>query len=204
MENPFVKESRYYLLLKPLWPLLLLGVLALLASLTAGSGAPSLRYERALVLAGDWWRVVTGQLVHLGPPHLALNLAGLALIGWIFGPGLRAGQWLVLLAASWLGIAAGFLMLAPQLAWYVGLSGLLHGLLLGAAVLDKGLDFRVRLVLVIGTLAKLGWEQWAGALPLTAEAAGGPVIVDAHLYGGLGGLLGAMALWVRDRVKASV
>lgn len=204
MENTFVKESRYYRWLKPLWPLLLLGAVALIASLAAGSGAPALRYERVLVLAGEWWRVITGQLVHLGLSHLALNLAGLALIGWVFGPGLRAGQWLAVLAASWAGIAAGFLLLEPQLAWYVGLSGLLHGLLLGAAVLDDGLDRRVRGLLIIGTLAKLGWEQWAGALPLTAEAAGGPVIVAAHLYGGLGGLLGAAMLWVRDRVKASV
>lgn len=204
MENPFVKESRYYQQLKPLWPLLLLGTLALVASLTAGSVAPALRYERVLVLAGEWWRVVTGQLVHLGPSHLVLNLAGLTLIGWVFGPGLRAGQWLAVLAGSWLAIAAGFLLLEPQLVWYVGLSGLLHGLLLGAAVLDQGLDRKVRLLLVAGTLAKLGWEQWAGALPLTAEAAGGPVIVDAHLYGGLGGLLGGTILWVRDRVKASV
>lgn len=204
MENPFVKESRYYPWLKSLWPVLLLGTLALIASLSAGNGAPALRYERSLVLAGDWWRILTGQVVHLGLSHLVLNLAGLALIGWVFGPGVRAAQWLAVLAASWVGIAAGFLLLEPQLAWYVGLSGLLHGLLLGAAVLDHGLDRRVRWVLVIGTLAKLAWEQWAGALPLTAEAAGGPVIVAAHLYGGLGGLLGALALWVRDRIKASV
>lgn len=204
MEKRFVKESRYSRWWKPLWPLLLLGMLATVASLATGNASPLLRYERSDVLAGDWWRLVTGQLVHLGPSHLALNLAGLALLAWVFGPGLRAGQWLVILAGSWFAIAAGFVLLEPQLAWYVGLSGLLHGLLLGAAVVDRGLGGRVRVLLLAGVLLKLVWEQWAGALPLTAEAAGGPVIVDAHLYGGLGGLLGGVLAWLRDRAKAPV
>ena len=204
MEKPFVKESRYSRWCKPLWPLWLLAGIALVASLAGGDASVSLRYSRIDVLAGEWWRLITGQLVHLTLSHLLLNLTGVALIGWVFGPGLRAGQWLLLLIGSWLGIVFGFLVLEPQLAWYVGLSGLLHGLLLGAAVLDDGLDRRVRAILVVGILAKLAWEQWAGALPMTAEAAGGPVIVDAHLYGGLGGLLAGLVVWMRGRHKAPV
>ena len=40
---------------------------------------------------------------------------------------------------------------------------------------------------------KLGWEQVAGALPMTAAAAGGPVIVDARARcaAGIGGRAGA-------------
>ena len=204
MENRIVKETGYSSQWKTAWPLLLLGLAAMTASLATGDGSPALRYERDLVLAGEWWRLVTGQLVHLGASHLVLNLAGLALVGWVFGPGIRAMQWLLLLGASWIALAGGFLALEPQLGWYVGLSGLLHGLLLGAAVADRGLDGRMRVLLVAGILLKLAWEQWAGALPLTAEAAGGPVIVDAHLYGGLGGLLGGGLLWMRDRAKARV
>lgn len=204
MENRIVKETRYSLQWKPAWPLLLLGIAAAIASLATGDGSPGLRYERSLVQAGEWWRVVTGQIVHLGLSHLVLNLVGLALVGWVFGPGIRAMQWLIILGFSWAAIAAGFLLLEPRLAWYVGLSGLLHGLLLGAAVADRGLDARVRMLLVGGILLKLAWEQWVGALPLTAEAAGGPVIVDAHLYGGLGGLLGGVVLWVQEWAKGRV
>lgn len=197
MENGFVKETGYRLTLHKTWPLWLLGVLALAASLGGMNGL--LRYERAAVLAGEWWRLASGQLVHLGLAHLAMNLAGLALIGWVFAPGLDARQWLWVLAGSWLAIVAGFLVLEPQLAWYVGLSGLLHGLLLGAALLDRGYPVAIRIGVIGVTLAKLAWEQWAGALPFTAEAAGGPVVVDAHLYGGLGGLLAAAIAWLRRK-----
>lgn len=176
------------------WPLWALGAAALIASLAGGDASPALRYERTGILAGEWWRLASGHLVHLGLSHLLLNLAGLALIGWVFAPGLRARDWLVALAGSWLAASSGFLLLEPQLRWYVGLSGLLHGLLLGAALLDRGLPLRLRLIVIAAVIVKLLWEQWAGALPLTAEAAGGPVVVDAHLYGGLGGLAAA-ALW---------
>ena len=197
MEKRFVKETRYLAALHKTWPLWLLGASALLASLTDANAA--LRYERLAVLGGEWWRLITGQLMHLGTGHLVMNLAGLALIGSVFAPGLRAADWLIVLAGAWLTIAAGFLLLEPQLAWYVGLSGLLHGLLLGAPVLDRGLAVPVRAAVIVLVLAKLAWEQWAGALPFTAEAAGGPVIVDAHLYGGLGGLLAAVPVWLRRR-----
>lgn len=194
MMDNLLKDSGKYPGIARTWPLWLLGIAAITASLIGGDASPLLRYQRSAVLDGELWRVMTGQLVHLGSSHLVLNLAGLALVGWIFGPGLRAWQWVVILAGSWIVIVAGFLLLEPQLEWYVGLSGLLHGLLLGAALVDDGLERRMRVVLVIGILAKLAWEQWAGALPMTAEAAGGPVVVDAHLYGGIGGLLAGMSL----------
>jgi membrane associated rhomboid family serine protease len=41
-------------------------------------------------------------------------------------------------------------------------------------------------------ILKLAVEQWLGPLWLTAEAAGGPVVVDAHLFGALGGALAAI------------
>lgn len=204
MSGNSVKKRGNFSGLRRTWPLWLLGLCAAVLSVAGGDASPALRYERANILHGEAWRLATGQLVHLGMSHLALNLAGLLLIGWLFAPVLRASQWLLLLAGSWLAICAGFLLLEPQLAWYVGLSGILHGLLLGAAVLDRGLESRVRILLIAGILAKLAWEQWAGALPFTAEAAGGPVVVDAHLYGGLGGLFAGIPLWLRDRRVPSV
>lgn len=200
----FMKEPGYYRWLAQAWPLGLLAVAAAILSLAGGAASPALRYERAGVLGGEWWRLLSGHLVHLGVAHLLLNLSGLVLIGWIFGPGLRAAQWLWVLAGSWTAMTIGFLLFEPQLAWYVGLSGALHGLLLGAATLDRGFERHLRILLIAGVMAKLAWEQWAGALPFTAEAAGGPVVVDAHLYGGLGGLLAGGCLLLRARRSGSV
>ena len=46
--------------------------------------------------------------------------------------------------------------------------------------------------------AKLVWEQLDGALPMSVSSAGGPVVVDAHLAGALGGLAGAFAVLLHD------
>lgn len=184
-----------------IWPLFALGSTSALLSISGGPASPGLRYERVFLLEQPW-RLLTGHLVHLGSSHLLLNLAGLALIAWVFAPGLAALQWLWLLFVSVFAIDLGFWLLEPQLEWYVGLSGVLHGLLLGAALLDDGLERRMRWFLVAVVVAKLLWEQWAGALPFTAEAAGGPVVVAAHWYGGIGGVMAAVS-WRAGRVLAA-
>jgi hypothetical protein len=54
--------------------------------------------------------------------------------------------------------------------------------------------------LAFGLGAKLLYEQRFGPLPFTADAAGGPVIVAAHLYGAAGGVLVGAAVAVRRRL----
>src|SRR5690606_32186414 len=125
------------------WPLLALALVSAVLSFMGGPSSPALRYERDFLLEQPW-RLLSGHLVHLGTSHLLLNLAGLLMIAWVFAPGLAALQWLWLLLGSLVVIDAGFWLLEPQLAWYVGLSGVLHGLLLGAALLDDGLEKRMR------------------------------------------------------------
>ena len=44
-----------------------------------------LQYDRAALATGEWWRLVTGHLVHLGWDHLALNVAGLIGLWWLYG-----------------------------------------------------------------------------------------------------------------------
>jgi membrane associated rhomboid family serine protease len=44
-------------------------------------------------------------------------------------------------------------------------------------------------------VAKLAYEQWAGALPFSDSHAG--VVVDAHLFGAIGGVL--VAACIRPR-----
>ena len=44
-------------------------------------------------------------------------------------------------------------------------------------------------VLLLGIGSKLIWEQLAGPIPFSESTSGGPVLVEAHLYGTIGGLL---------------
>lgn len=152
----------------------------------------ALRYERDGVLAGEWWRLLTGHFVHGGRAHLLLNMAGLGLIAGLFPRDYTMRQWLIVGCASIAAIDLGFVLFEPQLTWYVGLSGLLHGVLAAGAVSW----WRHESKLLAGSLTavligKLSWEQWRGALPLSGDM---NVIVDAHLYGALGGMLAALGI----------
>jgi rhomboid family GlyGly-CTERM serine protease len=163
----------------------------------------ALRYERGAVLAGQWWRLVTGHLVHADGAHLAWNLAGTWLVGWLFAREFTWRGWLLVLFASTAAIDAGFIAWQPQLEWYVGFSGVLHGCMAAAlfAALASTRDSVTILVAVLFA-AKLAWEQVAGPLPFTSASIGLPVVHEAHTYGALGGLLGAVALRLARRPQA--
>lgn len=169
----------------------LLAACAVLGAPTLGGDVlrTLLRYDRAAIADGQWWRLVTGHFVHLDAGHALLNTAGLVLL-WVLFAGLRTPRyWLGVLLASLLAIDLGFWWLQPQLAWYVGASGLLHGVMAaGTACL---LQERDRLAIPTAALfiGKLAWEQSVGPLPLETHAT---VIVAAHLYGAIGGLLAAI------------
>mgnify|MGYP001823772430 FL=1 len=170
-----------------------------------GEGArEALAYNREFVASGQLWRLATGHFVHLGWTHLLLNLGGLGLVFWLVGQAYNWRQWLYVTGLSVAIIDAGFWFLYPELGWYVGLSGLLHGLL--AAGLLRGLvaGDRESLVLAAFVVAKLIWEQIGGPLPGSEATSGGTVIVDAHLYGAVGGLTAAASMWHRVRSTSSI
>jgi rhomboid family GlyGly-CTERM serine protease len=165
----------------------------------AGPGARAwLRYERTAVLAGEAWRLVTAHLVHADAAHLAWNLAGAALVWWLFANEFTRRGWFVVMLASTAAIDLGFILFEPQIEWYVGFSGVLHGCM--AAGLVAWL-YRERDPLTVGVTlvfaAKLAWEHFQGPLPFTSATLSLPVVVEAHSYGAVGG--GVAALWLRMR-----
>jgi rhomboid family GlyGly-CTERM serine protease len=171
------------------WALPAVLALAVLALQMAGT-AGVLRYDRAALAAGEPWRLLTGHLVHLGWAHLGMNLVGLLLVWLLVGPAFGPVQWIAVTAGSALLIDAGFWWLSPTLQWYVGLSGLLHAMLVAGAVamIAGGNDSRTEaLVLLLLVAIKIAWEQFAGPLPGSEHTAGGPVVIDAHLYGAVAG-----------------
>lgn len=169
------------------WVLGLCASLSVLAELGGERLRLALRYENPAAWDGEYWRLVTGHLVHAGPAHLLLNVLGAGLIAALFPRDFSPRQWLIILGASVLSIDLGFVLFQPQLHWYVGLSGVLHGALAAGAVAWWQHETRRLAVLLTAILVgKLGWEQWQGALPLSGDM---PVIVDAHLYGAIGGLI---------------
>lgn len=188
--------------LRSSWPVVvLLVVCALLAA--GGDELRELgRYERGAIASGEYWRLVSGQLVHLGLGHLWPNLAALAIIGILFDEVFRAGDWWRATGASVAAIDLGLYVLEPDVLWYVGLSGVLHGFVAAGSLAFLARRQAIGALLAAGLVAKLTFEQLVGPVPLTAESVGGPVVVAAHLYGALGGFLAeAAALVVRRRAS---
>jgi rhomboid family GlyGly-CTERM serine protease len=180
-------------------PLVLAGVLVLMQWL-AGPVWGHVRYDRQAILAGELWRLVTAHLIHLDFTHLGWNLAGLALVAWLFGREFRAREWALILACSTVAVDLGFLWLEPQLEWYVGFSGVLHGLMAAGlcAWLWRSPDSLTALVATVFA-AKLVWEHFAGPLPFTAGSLDAPVVHQSHTYGAVGGTVAALLLLWRQR-----
>jgi rhomboid family GlyGly-CTERM serine protease len=179
-------------------------VLALVLVAVQLLGAPAreiLSYDRAAILTGgEYARLVTAHFFHYDLTHLAWNLVGLALVAALFAREFDLRGWIVILVAATVAVDLGFLVFEPQLEWYVGFSGVLHGLMAAGlcAWLWRTPDAITALVAGLFAL-KLGWEHLVGPLPFTASTLAIPVVHQAHTYGAIGGA--AAALWVLWRQR---
>ena len=177
--------------------LALLGCAVLLLLPLAGGevGRELLRYDRAALAHGQWWRLVSAHVVHLDTRHALVNCLGLALLWTLFARDYSPARWLAIVVAAALAIDAGLWLCDSTVLWYVGSSGVLHG------VMAAGVLARLRRgepggwPLAVLLLAKLAYEHWVGALPLSGH---GPVVVDAHLYGVMGAAAAAAFLKPRN------
>jgi rhomboid family GlyGly-CTERM serine protease len=183
---------------------LVLALVLVAVQMLGGPASEVLPYDRAAILGGgEYWRLVTAHMFHYDLTHLAWNLVGLALVAWLFAGEFDRRGWIVILVASTVAVDLGFLVLEPQLEWYVGFSGVLHGLMAAGlcAWLWRKPDALTALVAALFVL-KLGWEHFMGALPFTASTLAIAVIHEAHTYGAIGGA--AAALWLLWRRRAPV
>jgi len=169
-----------------------------------GEGRETFMYDRLAIADGEYWRLLTGHFVHLGATHLVLNLAGLVLVWLLVGRYYTSGQWSLVLLITIATVSGCFWFIDIHMLWYVGLSGVLHGLLLAGAV--QGFKTLPSESAIIGAIVigKLAWEQFAGPLPGSESVSGGNVVVNAHLFGGIGGLIAAGLLWRSSGEKPSI
>jgi rhomboid family GlyGly-CTERM serine protease len=176
-----------------LLPVAVVIVTALLLSLAGDMAQVALQFDRSLIQHGQLWRLLTGHIVHGNLHHAVLNVLGTALMAALFSRTYQFRSWLVIVFASAIAIDVGLWIWMPRLEWYVGLSGVLHGVLAaGAVAWWKTEDRMLAMLLTLIMIGKLTWEQTQGALPLSGEL---PVVVNAHLYGAIGGLIGAGICW---------
>lgn len=178
--------------LQPLWKngwfnaLVLLGIL--LTALLEPQSGEALRFSRDAIDQGAWWLLFTCHWVHLGWEHTLLNGAGLLLITlsfqWELAPKTDIPAFLV----CSLGTGLGMYLWSPDIHWYVGLSGVLHGYLLHYLIQGFRLQPGLALVVTLIVIGKIIWEQSPWADTTATEAMiGGRIAVDAHMFGGITG-----------------
>lgn len=177
--------------LRPYGPL---AVWAALMILLQWVGPEALRYDPQAIRDGELWRLLTGHLVHANGRHLLLNLAGLFLCQALTGVNWSLWQWSGRILLLALMISLGLWWLNPGLRWYVGFSGVLFGLYLMAAVESLPRQALISSLLVLLLLAKILMEQFSSVKISSSGWIGVPVLVDAHLYGFLSGLLLLLAV----------
>lgn len=171
-------------------PVLLLATTAIAAAMLGADMQHALRYERAAILRGEVWRLFTGNIVHLGSAHAALNAMGLLALFSLFGRTYTAPQWGVVLLVCALSTSLGLLAFKPHIAWYVGLSGALHGAFVAGAIAETRRGHRSGYLWLALVGAKLVADFSLGSLHRTATFIGGDLVVAAHAFGAVGGLAG--------------
>ena len=161
-------------------------VLALCAS--GESGREALRYQRAPLAHGQWWRLLSAHFVHLSLTHALLNRVGLVLLWMLLAREFAPLRWTWILLCSAAAIDAGLWFLRPGVDWYLGASGVLHGAFAAGAVALYRRGDGLGAVLTLLLIVKLVYEQYSGASVFAGDL---PLVADAHLFGALGGLIGA-------------
>jgi rhomboid family GlyGly-CTERM serine protease len=170
------------------WLPLSTSVLLALLSLGGDATRQALQYERTAIHAHEYWRLATAHLVHLDLRHLLMNLTGLAALWTLFGRERSVAQWLAIGLGSAAAIDAGLWWGAPAVLWYVGLSGVLHGVWAAAGIALWRHSHRDTTVTLAVLGVKLLMEQHYGPLSAVVTADAMPVVTLAHVYGALGGL----------------
>lgn len=160
----------------------------------------ALEYRRALLLSQPW-RLLTGHFAHLSLLHAMVNSVALLLLAQLFSDRLKAWEQWAVLAGAPLVISLMFWIAMPELAWYRGLSGVLHALYFAGCVVWLHTSDRPGRWLPIAALAggaiKVILEQpWDAGFPW-AEWLGAAVVPQAHLIGAFTGA--AAGLWLAER-----
>ena len=165
--------------------------LFLLPEIAGTVARDALSYQREALADGQWWRLLTAHFVHLDFEHAALNAMGLVLMWALFARDYAPTRWLAIYLGAALAVSAGLWFFNRELDWYVGASGALHGVMTAGTLAHLRRGDLDGWILAVFIVMKLGYEQSAGALPF----AGSPdTVVDAHLYGAIGGVVLALLI----------
>ncbi|MET0094748.1 MAG: rhombosortase, partial [Sedimenticola sp.] len=155
--------------------------------LLLGPAPETLVLDREAIVAGEWWRLITGHWVHGDLQHLLLDTVGLFILSLLFE---RRAVWIygAFLVAAMLLQDLMLLWWLPWIESYCGLSGLLNALLAGGMLLlwrDSG--DRLYLLVLAAAAGKIAVEISLGQALFSDTL--WPPLPEAHAFGLISGAL---------------
>ena len=188
-------------------PLVFLGIFTLVIIALGFTGQwvnEYLSYDRHALLSGELWRVLTAHLVHSNVYHTFMNLGILAVSVFLFGKCTHVSGWLVVFVSLCLLDSLGLFVFSSHVVNYVGMSGVLYGILSFGLLKDIKKGKWINGITLLLLAGKIIWEQLPGYdvnyLRSKIDAA---VIVDAHLYGYIGGIVLYLIFIVFTKIRGA-
>ncbi len=181
---------------------LLLSLAMLLFSLAGADVESILEFNRSEIDSGECWRLFSGNLVHYGNAHLVMNLAAFLLIGLSLLHDLSAKNYILLFMFCALCVCIGVLWGNPELLFYRGFSGVLHGLIIAGLFFNRWRHPSLTWLFIGLVFAKIIYEhtpsfeenQLQAMLPVA-------VAVDAHMYGAFAGIFYCLFYSLRQKIN---
>ncbi len=165
---------------------------------------PYLQFDREALVAGQWWRVLSCNLVHLSVTHMLMNLTGFILATLIFKEAIRALYWYINIVVCALAVGLGIWLFDDAVRQYVGLSGALYGILAFGIVLNFRRQMLISSIVGAYIVHRVYLQHQSSFDPAGMyDFIGGNVIVSSHLFGLIAGLSFAGYVMIKTRAEGS-
>ncbi|MBL6734252.1 MAG: rhombosortase [Shewanellaceae bacterium] len=151
---------------------------------------PQYQYNRYIVGQGvQLYRLITAHFMHTGEFHLVLNIIMLWFIGLLHSRHYKLWQWCLMIPMLMIGVSAGIHYLDPNTVYYIGLSGILHGLVVIGAIADLHCQQRSGYVLLLLVVIKVAMDEFGPNFPGLQMLIQADIPANANLFGALTGLI---------------
>lgn len=149
---------------------------------------PILSLDANNISKGEYWRILTANIVHFGWVHTLMNVAALLLCTIALLNELSPIKYLSLLLICCLAVGTSIYWFNPEYRPYAGLSGAIHGLIFAGLIQTRVYPMWIKIAGLLLIMGKLVQENLPGYeatdLQQLIPAA---VAVESHVYGAIAG-----------------